>query len=274
MESEQVLAPEDIFSSSLECLYDHRPITLSSAGSNLVYTIKNDQSITPSFSAITLHTPDTHPANWSLHASSIWVSSAFLADHLADLHINEHVHSYNGKVCILELGAGAGLPSIALASSYEDVLVTTSDYPDKELIQTLTDNVERNGVSDRCQVVAYAWGTDPSILLTRGDGFEVIMAADTIWNPESHSDLVSTFLMTLRRSSTARVYIIAGLHTGRYTVQSFYETVQKMGLEIESATEREVVGMGQRDWNVLHAEGEDERERRKWIIWMSLKWPC
>lgn len=274
MESEQVLAPEDILSSSLGSLYDYQPITLSSAGSELVYTIENDQT---SFSTtITLHTPDTHPANWYLHASSIWASSAFLTDHLSDLHIHEHAHSYNGKVRILELGAGAGLPSIALAKSYEDVLVTASDYPDQELIQTLTDNVERNGVSERCQVVAYAWGTDPSILLKGGDhdGFEIIMAGDTIWNPESHSILVSTFLMTLRRSSTARVYLIAGLHTGRYTVQSFYETVQKMGLEIESATEREVIGTGQRDWDVTHAEGEDERERRKWIIWMALKWPC
>lgn len=61
-----------------------------------------------------------------------------------------HVHAH-ARVRILELGAGAGLPSILLAKllrrsniSKRDAEVVVSDYPDAELIKTLSDNVDRN----------------------------------------------------------------------------------------------------------------------------------
>ena len=274
------LDPEDILSASLECLYDYKPIIYSSANSLFTYTI-NDTAI------VTLHTPDTHSRNWSLHASSIWVSSLHLADHIERLHLNEYncnIHDRGSPripVSVLELGAGAGLPGIVVSKVYKHVSLTTTDYPDDLLIQTLSANVKQNCDPDRCRVVAYAWGSsDVSILLgidTPGSnsdvGFDVIIAADTLWNSELHHSFIETLRMTLKKTADARIHLVAGLHTGRYTLQAFMDVVRQASseFEFEEVVEMQVNGEGERDWSIA-VEGEDERERRRWVVWMSLRW--
>lgn len=258
--------PEDILSSSLGTLYDYTPITHSSAGSVFTYKAPSDGP------TITLLTPDTQASNWHLHASSIWVSALFLADHLAELQL----HPPPNPICVLELGASAGLPGILLAKTHEHARVTVSDYPDEELLRALSENVARNGVGERCRAVPYAWGTNPALLLSRYPesslGYDVVIAADTLWNPELHPLFIESLTMSLRRTADARVHLVAGLHTGRYTVESFLKAVQIAGLDVVSATERAVEGDNSRSWSVSRAEGEDERERRKWVVWIVLRW--
>jgi hypothetical protein len=48
--------------------------------------------------------------------------------------------------------------------------------------------------------------------------------------------------------------------------------VSTAGFDLESAIERETDGAQQRDWSVDRAEGEDESERRRWIVYLCLKW--
>ncbi|KAA1470222.1 WD40 repeat-like protein [Dentipellis sp. KUC8613] len=267
--------PEDILSNSLEYLYDYTPITQSSAGSVYTYT-------TPSSSAqaitITLSTPDTQAENWKLHASSIWVSSTYIADHIEELQLDA---APSQPLQVLELGAGAGLPGILAAKRYPHLRITSSDYPDAELIRALEANVKSNGVSDRCRVVPYAWGSDTTALLAGTDrnidghavsGFDVVVAADTLWNPELHAPFIDTLCRTLAKTAGARIRLVAGLHTGRYTLQAFFGAVKNAGLDIEKAVERAVKGGEQRDWDVNRAEDEDEQERRRWVVWVVLKW--
>ncbi|KAJ4475054.1 putative methyltransferase-domain-containing protein [Lentinula aciculospora] len=265
------LDPEDILNSSLEILYDYQPITLAFTGSVFTYT-SNSSALT-----VTLHTPDTDASNWSLHASSIWASSQYLADHLEDLHLEYHIaNSQQQKIHLLELGAGAGLPGILIAKSYPDILVTVSDYPDDQLIRTLSENIENNRVSFNCHAKAYAWGTDSSTLLQSSSPFphlyDVIISADTLWNSDSHGIFVDSLKGTLRRASSSRIHLIAGLHTGRYTLQSFLDAALQSGFDIESLEERERSGTRKREWDVSRAEQEDDRERRKWLLWIVLKW--
>ncbi|KAG9313079.1 hypothetical protein JVU11DRAFT_6519 [Chiua virens] len=274
--------PEDILSASLQSLYGFSPITFSTAGSLFTYLIDPGRLPHPlkqNDGQIELATPDTEPSNWSLHASSVWVSSLFIADHLEELHID--AISGNKPVHVLELGAGAGLPSILLAKMYHTVFVTASDYPDNSLIRTLSDNIRRNGVSGRCHAIPYAWGTETGALRCQGgDGrrdvdarFDIVVAADTLWNPDLHTPFLNTLCLCLKREPEARVHLVAGLHTGRYTIQSFLNTTNLRGLVLQSATEREVDGeKASRPWDVSRAEGEDERERRRWVVWMILKW--
>ncbi|KDQ61533.1 hypothetical protein JAAARDRAFT_171788 [Jaapia argillacea MUCL 33604] len=263
--------PEDILSSSLETLYEYQPITHSSAGSLFTFHPKHSPPTSPT-PTISLITPDTDAANWKLHASSIWVSALFLADHLAELHLGDGL-----ELNVLELGAGAGLPGILIAKLYHNVRVTLSDYPDQKLMRTLSDNVKRNDVVNRCRVVPYDWGSDPSPLLPpyplkSTPGFDVILAADTLWNPELHSRFIDTLRLTLKRTTSARAHLIAGLHTGRYTIQAFLREMGETKLFVESVVEREVSGEGRREWCVERAESEDERERRRWVVWMTIKW--
>ncbi|KAJ7170464.1 putative methyltransferase-domain-containing protein [Mycena crocata] len=260
--------PEDILSSSLLGLYQYHPITLASAGSIYIYDHPDQNK------KITLHTPDTQAANWSLHASSVWAASRFLADHLDYLDISTHLSRSAGeRVKVLELGAAAGLPSIVIATSYPQVSVTVSDYPDVDLIRTLKKNVAENGVAN-CRAVAYGWGSDPVELFPPNDSekFDLVIAADTLWNPEFHPLFIDSLRLTLKKSLSSRIHLFAGLHTGRYTIQSFLNVVSAAGFELVSALENETTGERQRIWSVDRAEGEDESERRRWIVYLCLKW--
>ncbi|KAF8817396.1 hypothetical protein BYT27DRAFT_6809849 [Phlegmacium glaucopus] len=259
---------EDILFDSLQTLYDYPPITLTTQGSPFTYSSNHPFSIT-------LRTPDTQASNWSLHANSIWLSSIYLADHIADLNLDLHINSKSdSQVTVLELGASAGLPSILIAKLFPtSALVTVTDYPDEQLIKTLKNNVESNNVADRCKALPYAWGSDPALILGNSSrGFDVVIAADTLWNPELHSIFIDTLKSTLKKSSSSRIHLVVGLHTGRYTIQAFLTHLQRdSGLQIESISEREGTGSGTRLWDVSRSE-EDERERRRWIVWMTLAW--
>ncbi|RPD59046.1 hypothetical protein L226DRAFT_106793 [Lentinus tigrinus ALCF2SS1-7] len=268
--------PEDLLAESLETLYDHVPVAHSSAGAPFTYQLNDEVS------RIHLVTPDTQASNWALHASSIWSSAIYVADHIRDLHLDQHIAlaKRDGRpLRILELGAGAGLPSILIAKMYQDAVVTCSDYPDESLIKTLAENAKRNDVADRCRVVPYGWGSDPSPLMVSQSahldpipGFDIVLAADTLWNSDTHRIFVQTLQLTLKRAASARVHLVAGLHTGRYVIASFLKLIPDAGLVTEDLKERRVGGSEERPWSVDRAEGEDEAERRRWVIWMVLRW--
>ncbi|KAG6918976.1 hypothetical protein DXG01_010215 [Tephrocybe rancida] len=264
----------DIFSSSLETLFDYQPITLASAGSVYTHEYKNPASeacATDAPPRVTLLTPDTLPANWSLHASDIWVSSRYLADHLDQLEIDAICKGKAGeKVRVLELGASAGLPGIMIAKLYDNASVVVSDYPDELLIKTLADNVAHNGVSGSCIAAPYAWGSNASSIIGSDDGFDVVVAADTLWNPTLHTLFIQSLQLTLKKLPSARIHLVAGLHTGRYTIQSFLSAAQDAGFHIESAVEKEVRGSQEKPWDVGGCD--DEKDRRRWVVWIVLRW--
>jgi predicted nicotinamide N-methyase len=264
-------SPEDILSTSLSTLYQYPPITYSSPECNFTYSANLDHPIT-------LNTPNAHPSNWSLHASSIWVAAVFLADHIHELGILS-----DDNMCVLELGAGVGLPSIVLAKHQPSIKVIVSDYPDEELLTVLKENVLRNEVEKTCMVVPYRWGSDVSTLLSSASpstsnnaGFDLIIATDTLWSSQTHSDLIYTLASTLRKRDSARIHLVAGLHTGRYAIQAFLDRVPQEGngLIVESVVEKGVDSERQREWVVDRSHGwEDaERERRRWVVWIVLKW--
>ncbi|TFL05227.1 putative methyltransferase-domain-containing protein [Pterulicium gracile] len=266
---------EDFLSDSLQSLWGIAEITRSSGGELFVFEHAESATV------VTLRTPDTTAANWRLHANSIWSASVFLAQHIRELHLDSY--SPEGSVRVLELGAGAGLPGITIAKTYPDALVVVSDYPDPLLIDTLRENTETNGVSSRCFAAPYDWGTDSSHLLPAAhrDGpgnssvFDVIIAADTLWNSDFHPIFLRSLELTLRKSTSSRAHIIAGFHTGRYTLDAFLKMVEgKAGnaLEIEKIEEKAVVGDAVREWSVQRAETEAEEDRRGWLLWVTLRW--
>lgn len=313
--------PEDIFSTSLNTLYDYVPITQSDAGTtfNYIYAeavpenlsseeVKGSQINTIQ---LKLSTPDTLARNWELHASSIWTSAVFLADHISELRIEEFFspEMQNGThiVEILELGAGAGLPGLLLSKYLErlrngknDWSVTLSDYPDDLLIENLRENVHQNMVADavmnrsditepvpRVYVTPYAWGSATDVFLTSGErGFDIILAADTLWNSSLHDIFAQTLGRLLRRTKSARAHLVAGLHTGRHAISRFLQIVSETRSEPERAQdtgsrlltlrvlqimEMEVETGRKRKWKV-DREGEDYGDRRRWLAWIVLAW--
>ena len=77
---------------------------------------------------------------------------------------------------------------------------------------------------------------------------------------------------TLRKTPEARVHLVAGYHTGRYTVDAFLKAVADVDMEVEDTTERQVGGSLRRPWSVERAEEETEEERRRWVLWIVLRW--
>lgn len=282
--------PEDVLSDSLQTLYNFSPVTFASAGAS--YTYSQPASSLSGPIEINLETPDTDAANWSLHASSIWIASVQLASGVDFLRIDQHLRRMgagSSGVCasrqlkVLELGASAGLPSILIAKIFpETVSVVASDYPDPHIMHTLAQNIRNNDVNANCHAMPYDWGSDPNPLISNFDaedtGFDVIIAADTLWNSDYHSDFVNALQRTLRKDSNSRVHLVAGLHTGRYTIDSFLRLVARAGFHIIEAVERRVENgecipaVQTRVWDVTRAEHEDESDRRKWVVWVEICW--
>ncbi|KAI9669937.1 MAG: nicotinamide n-methyltransferase [Alyxoria varia] len=126
---------------------------------------------------------------------------------------------------ILELGAGAGLPSLVAAYCGAKKVVIT-DYPDLELIENIQHNINNceliespfNGAgttSPTTPAVAqgYLWGSDEKMLfqhvstdihqLRPRDRFNTLILADLLFNHSCHESLFRTIEGTLAQPPTA-----------------------------------------------------------------------
>ncbi|THH12090.1 hypothetical protein EW145_g230 [Phellinidium pouzarii] len=201
--------------------------------------------------------------------------------------------------CLERISTSKSTTSVPNSSDQRNPLwrVTLSDYPDDLLIENLRANVRENGfmINELCtsgasnsthdsnsqgrvRVVPYAWGDDiPPALLSSGspskdEGYDLIIAADTLWNAGLHEAFLYTLQRLLRRAPHARVHLVAGLHTGRLTLRMFLNLVHfKSELNVLEVEEWEVSGeRAKRAWE--ERLDEDTAERRRWIVWIVLGW--
>ncbi|EJD41787.1 hypothetical protein AURDEDRAFT_90068 [Auricularia subglabra TFB-10046 SS5] len=278
-ESPNPIEPEDILADALSSLIGQEERVWHSAP-GAFYTHPG--------TGIVVSPPDTQAKNWALHASAVWAASIFLADHLDELGVCDAPAGTR----VLELGAGAGLPGIAIAKLAPQTQVHLTDYPDTLILDRLVDNVRLNSVERNCHVHGLSWGSQSlvphhgrhdhapgDVLRFPGTpGFDLILAADTLWNPESQPLLCDTLCRFLRRPcslSDSRAVLVAGMHTGRYALQKFLVLAQAAGLEICNLRERRIhetseAGQNERSW-ATERPNEDEAARRQWVLWLVLK---
>lgn len=111
---------------------------------------------------------------------------------------------------ILELGAGAGLPSLVSGILGAKKVIVT-DYPDVDLIQNLQYNIDNCSLlpkeTEKVVAEGYLWGADPGPLLKylpneddTDKGFDVLILADLLFNHSEHQKLVKTIDLTLKTS--------------------------------------------------------------------------
>ncbi|PYH86426.1 hypothetical protein BO82DRAFT_325522 [Aspergillus uvarum CBS 121591] len=222
-------------------------------------------------------------AQRSLFAHFLWSAGLVVAEAVEDAHAgHEHVDEMwkvEGEK-VLELGAGAALPSIVsiLAGAAE---VTITDHPSSPALRgAIAFNLKRNiPATNGCAVSIqpHEWGTlasDSWAVANQGQ-FTRIIAADCFWMTSQHKNLAQTMKWFL--APEGRIWLVAGLHTGRSVVVDFLKTVVKMGLEVDTIYERDhntswTEGDGEirRDWAEFREE-EGPENRSRWCIVARLK---
>ncbi|KAH7392172.1 hypothetical protein DE146DRAFT_132798 [Phaeosphaeria sp. MPI-PUGE-AT-0046c] len=176
---------------------------------------------------------------------------------------------------VLELGAGVGLGGIvsALAGAKE---VAVTDYPAQPILDTIKTNVAKNvpeAVRPNTTVQGHLWGSSSTAFESaHAHRYTRILAADCLWMPWEHESLAQSMLHFLSTSPSARIFCIAGFHTGRAKVAPFFEeVVPRQGLEVEEIFEMDADGQ-RRPWEVERDGGlENFSDRKKWLIVARLK---
>lgn len=227
------------------------------------------------FGALELQTADPDGEDErQLFSHYLWNAGLKLAELIS--HANEHDDkrwNVEGER-VLELGAGVGLSGIVstLAGAEEAII---SDYPAKVVIENLRRNVARNvptQLSQNCRVEGHAWGAlDTPFALENKHRFTRILAADCYWLSGQHENLVLSMLHFLSLEPSARVFAIAGFHTGRARLVNFFEEADKHCLEPDEIYEEDDQGE-RREWLTERNNGyEDHTERKKWLVICRLK---
>ncbi|OJJ96911.1 hypothetical protein ASPACDRAFT_81086 [Aspergillus aculeatus ATCC 16872] len=230
--------------------------------------------------------PGQVDAQRSLFAHFVWSAGLIVAEAVEDAHAGrEHVDEMwrvEGEK-VLELGAGAALPSTVsiLAGASE---VTITDHPSSPALRgAIAFNLKRNiPATNGCAVSVqpHEWGTlasDSWAMANRGR-FTRIIAADCLWMELQHKNLAQTMKWFL--APEGRIWLVAGLHTGRPVVVKFLKTAMEMGLEVDTIYERDQTtswaegdGEIRRDWvEVREEEGPENRAR--WCIVARLRHAC
>jgi len=185
-----------------------------------------------------------------------------------------YVEGVGKRRLMVVLCVGSGLAGIvATLSGAGEVVI--SDYPTPEILSTIALNISTNipphlhpGVS----VSGHEWGNVSDALSTsRAHAFTRILAADCLWLPWQHESLVESMLHFLSYEEGARVWVIAGFHTGRAKLAGFFDVAGEKGLVVEDIWERDCDGV-EREWRREREGGREAvGERSKWLVLAVLR---
>ncbi|KAF3922839.1 hypothetical protein ABW21_db0209181 [Orbilia brochopaga] len=255
-------APDDvdIFESSLTTIFNEVRNQHGEPGQQVTYA-------SPTYGTLTLRLADVAKEQTSLFSHHLWNAGVEVAAMIENGEIAMQGQS------VIELGAGAALPSLISALAGAKTVVIT-DYPAPEILTNITANVTVNAtrLATSCcpNVHGHIWGAlSEPVAVKFPHAFTRVIAADTLWMDWEHENLVASIRHFLADDADARAIVVAGLHTGRRKVASFWEIAVRDGLEIDSIKERDVEGV-EREY--LPDRGiEDVSERKRWLIIGILK---
>jgi nicotinamide N-methyltransferase len=171
----------------------------------------------------------------------LWNAGQVVAQYLED-HAEQLVR---GKT-VLELGAGAGLPSLVAAVLGAQKVVVT-DYPDQDLISNLRYNIAQcPALAGASNIVAegFLWGNPVDVLKSHlpspGEGFDVLILADILFNHSEHAKLLSTLRDCLKGSSASVALVFFTPYRPWLLDKdlSFFDLARAEGLVVNQLLER------------------------------------
>ncbi|KAF8628636.1 hypothetical protein AX15_003770 [Amanita polypyramis BW_CC] len=168
----------------------------------VVYARESHPVVTTGWTRLSIRLVGSHP----LWGHYLWNAARAFANYL-----DQNPGLYEDK-CVLELGAGGGLPGIVTAMNKARRVILT-DYPDADLINNLRHNIQENipeALRHRTDVEGYIWGRQVRSLLGRlpsssaqsRKGFDLIILSDLIFNHSQHEALLNTCEEILAPSCT------------------------------------------------------------------------
>lgn len=173
----------------------------------------------------------------------LWNAGRVFASYLESNPTTTHSKS------VLELGAGAGLPSL-LSSILGATSVLVTDYPDAELISNLHHNISHCALlaqpvsPTKIQAKGYLWGADVTPLLAtlpgNEKGFDVLILADLLFNHSEHGKLLESIQKTLKREVRARALVFFTPYRPWLLERdlAFFDMAAEGGFEVEKIFER------------------------------------
>jgi len=176
---------------------------------------------------------------------------------------------------VLELGAGAGLPSLVCALVGAQKVVAT-DYPDPDLIINLRHNIEHcHGLPQKGLIVAegFLWGSPTNHIRAHlepnGNAFDLLILADILFNHSEHAKLLASVRATLKKApqSTALVFFTPYRPWLLGKDLHFFELARADGFVVNKLLEHTM------DKVMFENDPGDELLRRT-VFGYELKWPC
>ncbi|KAF1972446.1 hypothetical protein BU23DRAFT_554991 [Bimuria novae-zelandiae CBS 107.79] len=198
----------------------------------------------------------------------LWNAGRTISDYLEE-RANELVKDKT----VLELGAGAGLPSLVCALiSAKQVVVT--DYPDVELVENLRYNIDHcDLLPDRSKVAAegYLWGADTTVLtkhLPENDGFDVLILADLLFNHSEHTKLVKSVQLMLKKSPDSRAFVFFTPYRPWLLEKdlAFFDLARDAGFVVSKTFEKVMD-------KVMFEEDPGDELLRRTVYGYELSWP-
>ena len=219
------------------------------------------------------------PANNERQGHLLWNAARVTTDYIED-----HATALLKGKTVLELGAGAGLPSLFCALHGARRVVVT-DYPDEELVRNLDYNIQYCCAGSDNGIVAegYVWGQSVEHLLAHlddspaaavGRGFDLLILADLLFNHSEHRKLVLSVQTLLKRTSEAVALVFFTPHRPWLFDKdlAFFELARNGGFVVKKVLERKVEKMvAEGPVRVSARDGGDEPERRI-VFGYELRW--
>jgi EEF1A N-terminal glycine/lysine methyltransferase len=205
-----------------------------------------------------------HNPLWGHH---LWQAGRIISTYL------EKSPSLIASKTVLELGAGAGLPSLVCSIlGAKEVVVT--DYPDQDLIANLWQNIdtaELNGNEKKIVAEGYCWGADPVPLLSKlpsaSSGFDVLILADLLFNHSEHEKLVSTIKTTLSKNADSKALVFfTPYRPWLYEKDmAFFDLVREAGFTVEKVLEEKME-------KVMFDKDPGDEELRRTVFGYVVRW--
>ncbi|KAH4122884.1 protein N-terminal and lysine N-methyltransferase EFM7 [Parastagonospora nodorum] len=176
----------------------------------------------------------------------LWGHHLWNAGRTTSTYLEQHAATLVEGKTVLELGAGAGLPSLVCALNGAWRVVVT-DYPDAELIDNLWYNI------NHCELLptppsivaqGYLWGAPIQDVIQHlpniDETFDVLILADLLFNHSEHAKLVKTVQLTLKKSPDAKAYVFFTPYRPWLLQKdlAFFDLAREAGFAVEKTFEK------------------------------------